>query len=543
MKVELISHTNNPIMTCAIAASMCYQSQPSVAVVKQCIASGHHSVLEHCSFTFKITNVSRTLLAQLTRHRLASFSVESQRYCSMGEFEVPPLPKGNGQKRHGSCILDTNQETFLMEQYNKGFSMDELAQIYDIASATTVKEIIRKQGGTLRTIKESKFINSNYFDSIDSAIKAYILGFIYTDGCVCVRKDGPALLSITQLEEQHILMSSILQELKSNNAQLHKDREKSCRVQIADQHLCETLMTYGVVVRKGLRADPTDTFNKIPPEYYKDFIRGIVDGDGSIYINPNKPTIINLTISGTYATCDGIQKVLNAKLGLTGGSIYHNVNKSYHLEYCGGQQVRKIIQYLYSDIADYPFFVHSRKLNKIEQLCPVVYAKWKDAFVQQIEQKAKVVFPQPLLKTDNATLFTTAISFYKNINTYDEVKKNLALQGVLGARANENARAILPNATQTNLVMTVNLRELAAMCNLRLCNNAQLEIRNLFYKIKDLLETHPDFDENDQEIFKILLVPNCEKHQYAFCTEAKCCGRHKQLSTLLADNVNAKKRW
>jgi hypothetical protein len=55
--------------------------------------------------------------------------------------------------------------------------------------------------------------------------------------------------------------------------------------------------------------------------------------------------------------------------------------------------------------------------------------------------------------------------------------------------------------------------------------------------------SHPDFDENDQEIFKILLVPNCEKHQYAFCTEAKCCGRHKQLSALFADNVDAKKRW
>ena len=42
--------------------------------------SGHHSVFEHASFTFALTNVTRTMLAQITRHRLASFSVRGQRY-------------------------------------------------------------------------------------------------------------------------------------------------------------------------------------------------------------------------------------------------------------------------------------------------------------------------------------------------------------------------------------------------------------------------------------------------------------------------------
>lgn len=81
MKVELISWTKDPIGTCAIAASMCYASEPSRKIVKGCINSGHHSVLENASFTFKITGVSRSFLAQITRHRLASYCVESQRYC------------------------------------------------------------------------------------------------------------------------------------------------------------------------------------------------------------------------------------------------------------------------------------------------------------------------------------------------------------------------------------------------------------------------------------------------------------------------------
>ena len=49
--------------------------------------SGHHSVLEHVSFTFAIEDVSRSLLAQLTRHRIASYSVRSQRYVDMSNIE------------------------------------------------------------------------------------------------------------------------------------------------------------------------------------------------------------------------------------------------------------------------------------------------------------------------------------------------------------------------------------------------------------------------------------------------------------------------
>lgn len=82
MEVKLISWTKYPIVTCARAASMCYNSEPSRKIVRGCIKSGHSSIIEHANYTFKITGVSRSLLAQLTRHRHASYSVQSQRYVS-----------------------------------------------------------------------------------------------------------------------------------------------------------------------------------------------------------------------------------------------------------------------------------------------------------------------------------------------------------------------------------------------------------------------------------------------------------------------------
>ena len=95
MTVELIAYTQipgktgNPMAVEEQAASVCYDSHPTenYRIAKTCKASGHTSVLEHISFTFHVSGVSRALLAQLTRHRHASFSVRSQRYCNEEDFQ------------------------------------------------------------------------------------------------------------------------------------------------------------------------------------------------------------------------------------------------------------------------------------------------------------------------------------------------------------------------------------------------------------------------------------------------------------------------
>lgn len=105
MNVALIRHTLSPEELVALGARLCYsKAQVSdllervtkgdqTAFVKKIMGMGHDSVLEHASFTFGIEGVSRVLLAQITRHRLASFSVQSQRYVSYESgfgYVVPP---------------------------------------------------------------------------------------------------------------------------------------------------------------------------------------------------------------------------------------------------------------------------------------------------------------------------------------------------------------------------------------------------------------------------------------------------------------------
>lgn len=104
MKVELISHTSNPEKLVACAAKLCYsacsidelsdslESEKTASFVQMLMKLGHESPLEHITFTFAVEGVSRSLLSQLTRHRIASYSVQSQRYVKSAnaEYVIPP---------------------------------------------------------------------------------------------------------------------------------------------------------------------------------------------------------------------------------------------------------------------------------------------------------------------------------------------------------------------------------------------------------------------------------------------------------------------
>ena len=104
MKVTLITHTPIPEKIVASSAKLCYSAasidtlmdglteERSAAFVDMLSEIGHESPIEHASFTFGVEGVSRSLLAQLTRHRMASYSVQSQRYVreKMFDYILPP---------------------------------------------------------------------------------------------------------------------------------------------------------------------------------------------------------------------------------------------------------------------------------------------------------------------------------------------------------------------------------------------------------------------------------------------------------------------
>jgi thymidylate synthase (FAD) len=104
MRVTLLHHTHDPERIVAQAAKLCYSPSTIEAIgerlspetvrdfIERLISLGHFSALEHAVFGFGIEGVSRALTHQLVRHRLASYSQQSQRYVRFQhlEYVVPP---------------------------------------------------------------------------------------------------------------------------------------------------------------------------------------------------------------------------------------------------------------------------------------------------------------------------------------------------------------------------------------------------------------------------------------------------------------------
>lgn len=105
LNVTLLTHTPDPERAVAAAGRLCYSSSTAAELheqmtgeeverlVKLLVNTGHLSTFEHASFTFGIDGISRACSHQLVRHRLASYSQQSQRYVRFSEesaFIIPP---------------------------------------------------------------------------------------------------------------------------------------------------------------------------------------------------------------------------------------------------------------------------------------------------------------------------------------------------------------------------------------------------------------------------------------------------------------------
>lgn len=174
MKVTLLAHTLNPEKMIACSAKLCYSSstvgtlldgltdEKSAAFVEMLADMGHESPIEHASFTFGIEGVSRALLAQITRHRIASFSVQSQRYVKENDFSFVTPPE-----------IEKNPEAkseFLKAMDNSIASYNKLADIladkhYKAFAEQGESEKQARSKAEKKAIEDARFVLPNACDT------------------------------------------------------------------------------------------------------------------------------------------------------------------------------------------------------------------------------------------------------------------------------------------------------------------------------------------------------------------------------------------
>ena len=192
MRVELLAYTPNPDYIVAMSAKLCYSKvgvdnirdnlndENVEKFITHLTSIGHQSPIEHVSFTFGIDGISRTCTHQLVRHRIASYSQQSQRYVKLEQFEyiIPPQIKNNekarkiyiksmedAQKAYDDIvneILDENIKYFLSEGYNEkqAKSMAEKKSIEDaryvFPNACETKIVVTMNARTLMNFFEHR---------------------------------------------------------------------------------------------------------------------------------------------------------------------------------------------------------------------------------------------------------------------------------------------------------------------------------------------------------------------------------------------------
>ena len=157
LKVKIIAHTPEPDKVVAQAGKLCYSAvgvdeiaqkltEEEIARYVNMLASiGHESPLEHVSFTFAIEGISRACTHQIVRHRIASYSQQSQRYVKLEQFEyiIPPAIESNPEaNRIFIEAMERDQEAYdeLVDLLLEDILIDKHAADY----GSCIREILKE---------------------------------------------------------------------------------------------------------------------------------------------------------------------------------------------------------------------------------------------------------------------------------------------------------------------------------------------------------------------------------------------------------------
>ena len=152
MQVKLVRYTTEPERTVAMSARLCYSpigaaqleerisDEQAAKLVRKLVSMGHFSTLEHVTFTFAIEGVSRVLTHQLVRHRIASYSQQSQRYVKEHDFEtiVPPSIAKNPEAKAKFDALMTQIQDLYNEFTAAGVLAEDARYILPNAAETKI---------------------------------------------------------------------------------------------------------------------------------------------------------------------------------------------------------------------------------------------------------------------------------------------------------------------------------------------------------------------------------------------------------------------
>lgn len=275
---------------------------------------------------------------------------------------VSKILKENGIELKTINKTDKDKE-LILSLYKETGSVKEVSDITGFKSDTINKYLgYNKEKYYKHYIYKKKYsYDKTVFDVIDTEEKAYWLGFIYADGCVCDYKGYPCKLDIGLKYDdyEHLIKFADFIGAEHDLVKLSKEKNR-CDITINNRYMCESLIKLGVTPRKSLTLKFPNK-EQVPENLLRHFIRGYFDGDGTIYQRSNGRYCFGFV--GTPNMIDNITNYLYQNLVLTNTKSYTRANPQTVEWKKEGKQAIECAKFLYKDATIYL----DRKYQKI---CP-----------------------------------------------------------------------------------------------------------------------------------------------------------------------------
>ena len=250
-------------------------------------------------------------------------------------------------------MLDLNEfKDDILSRYLSGDKLSHIAKHYGVYEQR-IRNLVTKHTGSVP--RRPYPGNPNYFEEIDSHLKAYFLGFIAGDGCITGAR---RTLTITLNSKDICVLEKFCEEIGSERGPYDLGMKDQVRFTHTSPGMADNLAKYGIVPRKSLTMD--DFLSKVPEDFRNSAILGLFDADGSF-------TLRYAPYRGTTHQKQAVQIRCTEPVALSivkesGVSSYHlsKIDAIPNLAISSLDNCRKFYSYIYKDC---PFFL-KRKHDK-----------------------------------------------------------------------------------------------------------------------------------------------------------------------------------
>lgn len=269
------------------------------------------------------------------------------------------LKKNHISLRYNRIPVSNLDVEKIVNLYNKGLSLKEILEelaYLNIKSENTLSKILRQQNIKIRSAQRRIDFDENYFNTINTEEKAYLLGFILSDGNICKIKDRYKSFRIQLCINRNddYILNRFRKLIHSTNKLKYHRNEVS--FSINSNVMAYQLGFYNIFPRKSFHSSLA--FH-IPKNLFNHYLRGIFDGDGVCSYGRKKFTFG--FCGNSFLLINEIQLFLIKEININKTSIYQN-NGTYHFDNGAKKDILSFYNYLYKDATIYL----DRKKEKFE---------------------------------------------------------------------------------------------------------------------------------------------------------------------------------